>query len=227
MTTSIGPVATSMPLAAPDERRRMTIPPLDGVPKPVFEDLHIIDMMSLQGSPDDNPLHRFGHVEPGAGTRRVQEPNAVFPTPLHQIATVMSCQIIQNEQHAQGRVHAIQLLRCRKRVPILPPSPFWDLFWRGWTRLENGGKFLPHLHSTRVNPLAPPGRRLVQSPFFFLRIGIFTLVDRPIFPFLERSASMAPRAIFLPAVARLMQRIEDRKGAHLGQPIAGLTQCAL
>src|SRR5438876_9207653 len=88
-------------------------------------------------------------------------------------------------------------------------------------------KDLPHLHSTRVNPLAPPGRRLVQSPFFFLRIGIFTLVDRPIFPFLERSASMAPRAIFLPAVARLVQRIEDRKGAHLGQPIAGLTQCAL
>src|SRR6266581_2839655 len=57
-------------------------------------------------------------------------------------STVMSCQIIQNEQHAQGRVHAIQLLRCRKRVPILPPSPFWDLFWREWTRLENGGKFL-------------------------------------------------------------------------------------
>src|SRR6266487_3372644 len=142
MTTRIGAVAACMSLASPDEGGGMTIPSRNRVPKPVFEDLHIIDMVSLQGSADENPLHRFSHVEPRASTRRVQEPNAVFPTPTHQIAAVMACQIIQNEQHAQGRVHPIQLLRCRKRVPILPPSPFWDLFWRGWTRLENGGKFL-------------------------------------------------------------------------------------
>src|SRR5713226_6469386 len=142
MTTCIGAVATGMPLASPDERRRMPIPARDCLPKPVFEDLHIIHMVSFQGSSDDNPLHGFGHIKPGASTRRVQEPNAVFPTPLHQIATAMSCQIIQNEQHAQRRVEPIQLLRCWKRVPILPPSPFWDLFWSGWTRLENGSQFL-------------------------------------------------------------------------------------
>lgn len=119
----------------------MTIPSLDGVAKPVFEDLHIIDMVSLQCSADNDPLHRFSHVEPRASTRRVQEPNAVFTTPTHQIAAVMACQIIQNEQHAQGRVHPIQLLGGGKRVPILPPPPFWDLFWSGWTRLENGSQF--------------------------------------------------------------------------------------
>jgi hypothetical protein len=54
----------------------------------------------------------------------------------------MACQIIQNEQHAQGRVHPIQLLGGGKRVPILPPSPFRDLFWSGWTCLEKSGKFL-------------------------------------------------------------------------------------
>src|SRR6266851_7255077 len=142
MTTCIGAVATGMPLASPDEGRGMTIPPLDCLPKPVFEDLHIIHMVSFQGSSDDNPLHGFGHIQPGASTRRVQEPNAVFPTPLDQIATVMSCQIIQNEQHAQRRVEPIQLFSCGKRVPILPPSPFWNLCWGGWTLLENGSQFL-------------------------------------------------------------------------------------
>src|SRR6266567_397474 len=142
MTTRIGAVAACMSLASPDKGSGMTIPSLNGVPKPVFEDLHIIDMVSLQRSTDENPLYRFSHVEPRASTRRVQEPNAVFPTPTHQIAAVMASQIIQNEQHAQGRVHPIQLLGGWKRVPILPPPPFWDLFWSGWTLLENGGKLV-------------------------------------------------------------------------------------
>ena len=82
MTTRIGPVAAGMPLASPDERRRVTIPPLDSIPKPIFEDLHIIDMVPFHRSADENALHRFGHVEPGARTRRVQEPNAAFMTPM-------------------------------------------------------------------------------------------------------------------------------------------------
>jgi len=99
----------------------MPIPSLDGGASPVFEDLHIIDMVSLQRSADEHALHRFSHVEPRASTRRVQEPNAVFMAPPHQIAAVMACQIIENEQHAQGRVHPIQVLGGWKRVPILPP----------------------------------------------------------------------------------------------------------
>src|SRR5947209_1579400 len=59
MTTGISAVAARMPLASPDERRWVTIPSLDGVAEPVFEDLHIIDVVSLQGSPDDNALHGF------------------------------------------------------------------------------------------------------------------------------------------------------------------------
>jgi hypothetical protein len=142
MTTRIGAVAACMSLASPDKGGGMTIPSLNGVPKPVFEDLHIIDMVSLQCSADENPLHGFGHVEPRARTGRVQEPNAVLTTPTHQIAAVMACQVIQNEQYAQGRVHPIQLLGGWERVPILPPPPVWDLFWRGWTLLENGGKLV-------------------------------------------------------------------------------------
>ncbi len=115
----------------------MTIPALDGVGKPVFEGLHSIDILSLYRSSDENALHRFGHIEPGASARRVQESNAAFMTPTHPIVTVMACQIIQNEQHAQRRVHPIQLRGCGKWVPILPASPFWNQFWSGWTLLED------------------------------------------------------------------------------------------
>src|SRR6266487_1269415 len=99
MTTGIDPVATGMPLASPDERSRMPIPAFDGVGKPIFEDLHIIDMVSLHRSSDQNALHRFGHVEPRACTRSVEEPNAMFMTPTHPIVAVMARQIIQDEQH--------------------------------------------------------------------------------------------------------------------------------
>src|SRR5260370_723685 len=138
MTARIGPVTACVSLASPDKGGPMPIPSLDGVAKPVFEDLHIIDMVSLQRSADEHALHRFSHVEPRASTRRVQEPNAVFMAPPHQIAAVMACQIIQNEQHAQGRVHPIQVLGSWKWVPILPPPPFWNLLWSGWTLLEDG-----------------------------------------------------------------------------------------
>src|SRR5438105_79501 len=138
MTTRIGPVAAGMPLASPDERRRVPIPPLDRIPKPIFEDLHIIHMMPFHRSADENPLHRFGHVQPRASTWRVQEANAAFVTPTHKIVTVMARQIVQNEQHTQGRIHPIQLLGGWKWIPILPASPFWNLLWRGGTLFEDG-----------------------------------------------------------------------------------------
>ena len=78
-------------------------------------------MVSLQRAAEEHALHRFSHVEPRASTRRVQEPNAVFMAPPHQLAAVMAYQIIENEQHAQGRVQPIQVLGGGKRVPLLPP----------------------------------------------------------------------------------------------------------
>src|SRR5437764_14821098 len=96
---------------------------------------------SLQGPPDNDPLDGFSHIEPRASTRRVQQPNAAFMAPPDQIATVMTRQIIQNEQHAQGRVHPIQLLSGGKRIPLLPSPPFWDFFWSRWALLEDGLQF--------------------------------------------------------------------------------------
>jgi hypothetical protein len=57
----------SMPLVAPDEGSSMAIPGVNGVTEPVFEDLHVIDMLTSQRPSFDDALHRFGHVEPGAG----------------------------------------------------------------------------------------------------------------------------------------------------------------
>src|SRR5947209_19670620 len=131
MTTRIGPVAACMPLASPDKRRRVTIPPLDRIAKPIFEDLHIINMMPFHRSANENPLHRFSHVQPGASTWRVQAANAAFMTPTHKIVAVMARQIVQNEQHAQGGIHPIQLLDRWKRVPLLPAPPCWRLLWSG------------------------------------------------------------------------------------------------
>src|SRR5512135_243883 len=288
MTAGIGPVAAGMSLASPVKRGGMTIPALDGVTKPVFEDLDVINMLSLQRSPDDDALHGFGHVEPGARTRGVQECNALFMAPPHEIAAVMACQIIQNEQHAQGRVHPIQLRGLGKRVPILPPSSFWDLFCNGWTRLENGGQFLlePGMQDgirTLIDRLGSQlssrrsqqrqqfaglatnvlvvlacwlplwlkggtgmrngliGTRLIFTPqrqsqalcshigsfnhrLFFLRRGIFTLVDYAILALLESSASMTPRSGLLPTVSGFVQRMQDGKRADLGQAIGSGTQ---
>lgn len=119
----------------------MTIPPFDRVGKPIFEDLYVIDMVPLQGSSDDDALHRLRHIEPGTSTGRVQQPNAMFVTPGHHIAAVMAGQIIQNEQHAQRRVEPIQLFGCRKRIPLLPTPLFWNRFWSGRTLFENGLQF--------------------------------------------------------------------------------------
>lgn len=140
MTTGIGTVAAGMSLASPEEGGGVPIPALAGVPQPVFEDLDSIDLVALQGSADQNPWHRFGHIEPRARTGGVQEANSAFLAPFHPIATVMACQIIQNEQPTQGRVPPIQLLGGRKPVPIVPAPPLWNYCWGRWTVLEDGSQ---------------------------------------------------------------------------------------
>jgi hypothetical protein len=85
MTTGIGTITTSVPFASPDEGRRMPIPAYDGAAQPTFEDLDILDVMTLQSSAQDDALHRLGHIEPGTGTGHIQQANAVFVGPSDQI----------------------------------------------------------------------------------------------------------------------------------------------
>ena len=81
--------------------------------------------------------------------------------------------------------------------------------------------------TTKADPVLLPADRLVQSPFFFLCRGIFTLIDRAILPFFQRSAGMTPRSALLPGVPGFVQRMQDRKGAHFRQPIGSHPQSAL
>src|SRR6266700_640909 len=106
--------------------------------------------------------------------------------PMHETMTVMACQIIQNEQHTQGRIHSIQLLCRWKWVPILPSSPFWNLFWSGWTGLENGGQFpLEPGMQDRIRALLdwlgtkfPSGRSKQGEEFARLATNILMILGR-------------------------------------------------
>src|SRR5579872_4881673 len=60
MPTSISSITAGVAFASPDERRGMSIPAFNGLSKPVFEDFHIIDMVSLQCSSFDDALDRLG-----------------------------------------------------------------------------------------------------------------------------------------------------------------------
>ena len=108
MPPRTGPVATSMPLAAPYEGSRMAIPGDNGVTEPVFEDLHVINMLTSQLPSFDDALHRFGHVEPGAGVGRREQQDAVLGTPLHKtVAAMATCGIrppVEAFENTQSRL---------------------------------------------------------------------------------------------------------------------------
>src|SRR3989440_10061253 len=130
-----------MALAAPDERRRMPIPALDGVGEPAHERLGVSRMLTRERPPLDDALQRLGHVEPGTSGRCPEQEDAVLGTPLHQARALVPGQIVQDEQHPHGWEKAIQLFGGRIDIPVLPASTLWDHFWSSGTLLENGLKF--------------------------------------------------------------------------------------
>ena len=142
VASRLGAVPPGMALASPDERSGMAIPPGDGVGEPLFEHFHVVDVMAFECPSDNNALHRFGHIEPGAGIGGVQQAEPALGTPVDQIITAMPHQVIQDQQQSNGGQEAIQLLGGGKRVPVLPPAPFWDLCAGRRTLLENGLQFL-------------------------------------------------------------------------------------
>src|SRR5438552_2455719 len=60
MPTSVGPITASVPFASPNEGGGMSVPAFNGLPKPVLEHFHIIDMMPLPCSSLDDALDRLG-----------------------------------------------------------------------------------------------------------------------------------------------------------------------
>jgi hypothetical protein len=84
-----------MAFAAPDERRRVPIPALDRVGKPLLEHLDVGGVLTRKRSPLENALQRLGHVEPGASGGRPEQEDVMFRTPLHETVALMPCEIVQ------------------------------------------------------------------------------------------------------------------------------------
>ena len=94
MPPSVGPVATGMAFAAPDERGPIPIPALDCLGEPPLERLNVSRVLTGKRTPLDDALQRLGHVEPGTGGGRPEQEDAVLSTPLHQTVALMSRQIV-------------------------------------------------------------------------------------------------------------------------------------
>ncbi len=120
----------------------MTIPPLNRAGEPIFEDLHIVDMVAFERSPHDDPLHRFSHVEPRTGIGCVQQTNAVLGTPLGEVMATVSHQIVQDQKYANGRKPGVELVSRGVKIPVLPATSFLHFIRDRWTLLEKGRQFL-------------------------------------------------------------------------------------
>src|SRR5258708_38905657 len=124
MATRIRPITAGVAFASPDEGRGMSVPAFNRVTEPIFEDLHIVDVMTRQRPSLDNALDRLGHVEPGACVRRGKQQDPMFSTPLRHARALVPSEILPDQQYSDWREKPIQLLGCWVDVPILPASSF-------------------------------------------------------------------------------------------------------
>ena len=98
-----GAPAPLLPFAAPDERRRLRVPPTDGGREPVHDLLCARGVLPLERAADEDALHGFGHVQPGAPQGREERQDTVGETPAQPLRRVVARQVVEYEQHAQRR----------------------------------------------------------------------------------------------------------------------------
>src|SRR5579859_3602873 len=61
----------------------------------------------------------------------------MFRTPLGHARTLMSGEIVPNQQHSDWRQKPVQLLGCGVNVPILPTPSFGNQLGSCWTLLQD------------------------------------------------------------------------------------------
>ncbi len=66
MPAIASPLAASGAFPSPIERRRVVVPAPDFRRQPVLEEGPRLRMPSAERTPDQNPLHRLGQIEPRA-----------------------------------------------------------------------------------------------------------------------------------------------------------------
>ena len=78
-------------------------------------------LLPVQGTPNENALDGFGHVEPGAAQRGIERHDPLLDQPAHHIRGPMSGQVIPDQQHPQGGQFFWQGQRLGQ--PSLPHLP--------------------------------------------------------------------------------------------------------
>jgi hypothetical protein len=138
------PLAPELALAGPDERRGVGVPATRGRFEPV-DDVHRRSRGPAgERTADKDALYGFGHVQPGAAERGVQWHDAVGDQPENQARGLVAGQVVQDQQHPQGRQTFGQ--GERDGEPFLPALPGrttlgLGLDWRLGPRREDRRQF--------------------------------------------------------------------------------------
>jgi hypothetical protein len=89
----------------------------------------------------------------------------------------------------------------------------------GWPRLGNGLIRSCFILTPDRQPETFSDQVGAFNDHLFLRgVGIITLFDHPIFSLAQGDAGPTPGTALLPSVARFVQDMYNRKGAHVGKP---------
>ena len=136
----LSPVST---LPSPLERRRVPVPAANCRLQLLDYGSRCLQVLSVQRPPDQDPLDRFGQVEPRAPEWGVEERNPPAPAPRDDLRTMVTLQVIPDQRQsdrwrgAPGPPHLHGLFRPAPIRP-LPPRGEWVLDFG--QRLQDGGK---------------------------------------------------------------------------------------
>lgn len=104
-TESISSLSSALPpncsFPSPDKRGGLLVPSVDCSLQPSDDLLGCLWMTAGQSSGLEDALNGFGHIQPGASYRGIEQSNPVCEAPEHKISGLMSGQVIQHQQQTQ------------------------------------------------------------------------------------------------------------------------------
>lgn len=108
------------PLPAPLKRRGIRIPPPHDCRQPLHHLLCARRMLSVQGSPHQDPLHRLGQVQPRPTQRRVERHHPLLQAPTHHSLGVMPRQVVPDQRQPYHCWLLLSQIPCH---PLVVPAP--------------------------------------------------------------------------------------------------------
>ncbi len=139
--TSTAPLASELALATPDERCRIGVPAARGLFEPAHDVFWRVRRLPFERTADEDALDGLGHVQPGATERRVEGHDAMFDQPEDERGGLVAAQIVEHQEHPQGRQPFRQgELDGKAGLPPLPcgAALCLGLGWRVRQRRQDG-----------------------------------------------------------------------------------------